>query len=168
MKSKVIAYILWFVSGFGAAGFHRFYLGKYFTGFLWLFTGGLSMVGSIYDGFTLGKQIDEINTKKAYLADQREGARYTINVNMGPGYDVPNPSPESLESKALRFAKRGAGYLSIAELAEGAPCTVAEAEKMLDGLVSKGVAEFAVRPSGLMLYRFPAFLVDAGEADYTV
>jgi len=56
-----IAYLLWFCSGFGALGLHRFYLGKVFTGLLWMFTGGLGMIGSIYDFFTLTGQVREAN-----------------------------------------------------------------------------------------------------------
>jgi TM2 domain-containing membrane protein YozV len=64
MYSVGIAYLLWLVSGFGALGFHRFYLGKIFTGLLWMFTGGLGMVGSIYDLITLPAQVMEANMRR--------------------------------------------------------------------------------------------------------
>jgi len=63
MKSKGIAYLLWFLGIFGILGLHRFYLGKIGTGILWIFTGGVFMIGSIIDLFTLGGQVDVINTK---------------------------------------------------------------------------------------------------------
>jgi len=56
-----IAYLLWLCSGFGALGLHRFYLGKIFTGLLWMCTGGLGMIGSIYDLITLPGQVREAN-----------------------------------------------------------------------------------------------------------
>lgn len=45
----------------GAFGIHRFYLGKYITGVLWLCTGGLFLVGWLYDLWTLNGQIDDQN-----------------------------------------------------------------------------------------------------------
>lgn len=168
MKSKVIAYGLWLISGCGCLGLHRAYLQKYFTGVLWFFSGGLGFVGSVYDGFTLGKQVDEYNRARGFIEDDRPRPNYTINVNVDPAYAAPLAREESLESKTLRLAKKGAGYLSPAELAEAANCGLAEAEAELDRMVSKGVAEFAVRPSGLVLYKFPAFAANADAGDYTV
>ncbi len=43
----------------GVFGAHRFYLGKYFTGVLYLLTGGLLGIGYVYDILTLNEQIDE-------------------------------------------------------------------------------------------------------------
>lgn len=45
----------------GIFGIHRFYMGKVLTGLLWLLTGGLFLVGYLYDYWTLNGQIDEIN-----------------------------------------------------------------------------------------------------------
>ena len=36
---------------FGAWGFHRFYLGRPWTGLLYMFTGGLFVIGVFYDLF---------------------------------------------------------------------------------------------------------------------
>jgi len=63
-KSSSVAYLLWLLSGFGILGFHRFYLGKIGTGFLWLFTGGLLGIGAFFDLFTLGGQVDRYNTNE--------------------------------------------------------------------------------------------------------
>lgn len=64
MKSKSIAYILWFVSIFGWLGFHRFYLGKVGTGIIWIFTLGAVGVGATIDLFTLGSQVEQYNTNQ--------------------------------------------------------------------------------------------------------
>ncbi|MBI5403318.1 MAG: NINE protein [Ignavibacteriae bacterium] len=59
MKSKGIAYLLWFF--LGTFGVHKFYLGKIGVGILYFFTGGLFLIGWIYDLFTLGSQVDIYN-----------------------------------------------------------------------------------------------------------
>jgi len=45
----------------GVFGIHRFYLQKWFSGLLYLLTGGLFLIGIVYDYWTLNEQIDEIN-----------------------------------------------------------------------------------------------------------
>lgn len=45
----------------GYLGIHRFYLKKWLTGLLWMLTGGLLLVGVVYDYWTLNDQIDEKN-----------------------------------------------------------------------------------------------------------
>ncbi len=49
------------LSFFGVLGFHRFYLGKWLTGLLYLVTGGLVGFGVLYDYWTLNAQISELN-----------------------------------------------------------------------------------------------------------
>jgi TM2 domain-containing membrane protein YozV len=45
----------------GIFGIHRFYMGKWFTGILYLLTGGLFLVGYIYDYWTLNDQLSILN-----------------------------------------------------------------------------------------------------------
>lgn len=45
----------------GYFGIHRFYMKKYFTGLVWLLTGGLFAIGWLYDLWTLNDQIQEEN-----------------------------------------------------------------------------------------------------------
>ena len=59
IKSKGVAYLLWFFLGFLSA--HRFYLGKIGSGILYLFTLQLLGIGWIIDLFTLGTQVDIYN-----------------------------------------------------------------------------------------------------------
>jgi len=58
-KDYNVAWILLTFLGF--FGVHRFYLGKWVTGLIWLFTGGLFLLGVLYDYWTLNEQIDEAN-----------------------------------------------------------------------------------------------------------
>jgi TM2 domain-containing membrane protein YozV len=54
--------IAWLLQTFvGVLGLHRLYMGKWLTGLLWLVTGGLFLVGWLYDFWTLNGQVDEIN-----------------------------------------------------------------------------------------------------------
>ncbi len=45
----------------GVLGVHRFYMGKIWTGLLYLCSGGLFGLGILYDFFTLNEQIAEAN-----------------------------------------------------------------------------------------------------------
>ena len=55
--------VTWILLTFlGIFGIHRMYMGKWLTGLLYLVTGGLFLVGVIYDYWTLNSQISEINT----------------------------------------------------------------------------------------------------------
>jgi len=59
MKSKGVAYLLWFFFGWLSA--HRFYLGKVGSGLLYLFTLQLFGIGWIIDLFLLGGMVDTYN-----------------------------------------------------------------------------------------------------------
>jgi len=165
MYSTGIAYLLWLLSGCGALGLHRFYLGKIPTGLLWMFTGGLGMFGSIYDFFTLPGQVREANFKKA-LGDQSNrlyrplGQPDNINVHYANDaqYRVVNGKgneKESPERVILKIAKENKGILTVSEVALGADISIDEAKKMLEALVSKGFAELRVRKSGSLVYVIP-------------
>jgi len=54
-----VAWIL--LTFFGVFGLHRFYMGKWITGIVWLLTGGLFLVGYLYDYCTLNGQISDLN-----------------------------------------------------------------------------------------------------------
>ena len=58
-KDYTISWIL--LTFLGLFGAHRFYLGKWITGILYLFTFGLFGVGYLYDLWTLNDQISQIN-----------------------------------------------------------------------------------------------------------
>ncbi|MDR3115127.1 MAG: TM2 domain-containing protein, partial [Treponema sp.] len=151
MYSVGIAYLLWLVSGFGALGFHRFYLGKIPTGVLWMCTGGLGMIGAIYDFFTLPGQVREANIRNALFnqGGMRHGPSPWRYVHDGDARVV--KEKESVERVILKLAKANKGILTASEVALGANLSMDEAKKNLDALVSKGFAEIRVRKSGTLV-----------------
>ncbi len=58
-KSYDVTWILMTFLGF--FGLHRLYLGKWVTAIIWFFTGGLFLLGYLYDYWTLNEQIDAAN-----------------------------------------------------------------------------------------------------------
>ena len=59
---KIDYNLAWFLlTFFGFFGLHRLYLGKWVSGIIWALTGGLFLVGWIYDYWTLNKQVEQIN-----------------------------------------------------------------------------------------------------------
>ncbi|GEO05634.1 hypothetical protein AAE02nite_32980 [Adhaeribacter aerolatus] len=62
MKSKLVAYVLWFFLGF--ISMHRFYLGKVGSGLLYLVTFQLFGIGWLVDAFRLSDMVDNYNNER--------------------------------------------------------------------------------------------------------
>lgn len=52
----------------GPLGIHRFYMGKIITGLIYLVTGGLFLLGVLYDFWTLNGQVSEANLRSGALS----------------------------------------------------------------------------------------------------
>jgi TM2 domain-containing membrane protein YozV len=65
-KSGPVDYsVAWLLQTFlGFFGAHRFYMGKWITAILYLLTGGLFLIGWLYDFCTLNSQISELNGER--------------------------------------------------------------------------------------------------------
>ncbi|MDR1307132.1 MAG: TM2 domain-containing protein [Treponema sp.] len=163
MYSVGLAYLLWFLSGLGWAGFHRFYLGKIPSGLLWLCTGGLFGVGSIYDFLTLGRQVREANYHSALMGRFRRpgfggGPGSWRDVEDGEVRIVREDSKkENPERAILRIAKNNRGIITPGNLALEADISIEEAKKQLETLVTKGFAELRIRKTGTIVYVIPEF-----------
>jgi TM2 domain-containing membrane protein YozV len=68
MKSAVVAYLLWCLVCFGFAGIHRFYAGKWVSGLIGLFTGGLFLLGQAIDLILIPGMIREANLRTQLAA----------------------------------------------------------------------------------------------------
>ncbi len=66
-RSVGIAYLLWALCLAGVAGVHRFYLGRYITGVIWLLTWGLLGIGLLVDLFLIP---DLVERKSAEAVEQ--------------------------------------------------------------------------------------------------
>jgi predicted transcriptional regulator len=126
-----------------------------------MFTGGLGMVGSIYDFFTLPGQVREANLRNALF--NRGGGGYPVNWRYAAdGQSRVVKEKESVERVILKIAKQNKGVLTASEVALEANIPMDEAKRDLDALVSKGFAEMRVRKSGTLVYTLPE-LMDADE-----
>ncbi len=158
MYKLSIAYFLWFISGFGALGFHRFYLGRFGTGLLWLFTGGLAGIGGLFDLFYIPTMVREENLRRGYRdALSADPDFYISERRVDPG------PKESLEKVILRTAKKNGGVATPGEVALEGDIPLEEAKKALEKLVSGGYAEIRVRKSGTIVYVFTEFLEDDNQ-----
>jgi TM2 domain-containing membrane protein YozV len=92
MKSKGVAYLLWFfLGGFSA---HRFYVGKIGSGILYLLTGQLLGLGWLIDLFILGGLVDNYNLKNGFIrtGGSQQNQNVTVNVT-APVQAAPAPTP---------------------------------------------------------------------------
>jgi len=160
--SLPVAYLLWAVSGFGALGLHRFYLGKSGTGLLWLFSGGLGGLGGLYDLFTMPRQVQEANILyETKLAIESGASARGRPLDGSAGYRF--VSPDTPEKTILKVARKNAGQVTPGEVAIEGDMTVEEARKALDKLAKEGVAEVRIRSSGVLVYYFAEFADDKSE-----
>ncbi len=68
MKSTFVTYLLWLLGGFGILGLHRFYLGRWVSGLIWLFTGGLLLIGALIDLVLIPSMVKVENLSAQILA----------------------------------------------------------------------------------------------------
>ena len=170
MYSTGIAYFLWLISGVGALGFHRFYLGKFGTGLLFMVTGGLGGIGSFYDLLTLPMQVREANLRLAYreaingryVQSQRQPRQFTNNFKTSLRDEI---KKDSLERVILKTAKDNQGIVTPSEVAIESGMSIDQSKNALEKLVSKGHADIRVSRSGSMVYFFQEFSKDIDHPD---
>jgi TM2 domain-containing membrane protein YozV len=145
-----LAYLLWLFGGCGALGLHRFYLRKFGTGILWLCSGGLCMVGSIYDLVNMRRLVDEANWRRGYELSNQAPVAYQVETPV-------SASKESLEHVILRLAKANCGAVTPGEIALEANVPMDKAKEALEKMAQKGHVEMRIRSDGVIVYAFPEF-----------
>ena len=73
MKSVLVSYLLWILGGFGVLGLHRFYLGRWVSGLIWLFTGGVFFIGALIDLFLMPSMVQVENLSRRLLIEAGRG-----------------------------------------------------------------------------------------------
>ncbi|MDR0643557.1 MAG: TM2 domain-containing protein [Treponema sp.] len=161
IKSKGVAYLLWFFLGlFGA---HRFYLEKIGTGVLYLLTGGVFGIGWIIDLFTLGNQVDIYNAlyggSGGSVNNNVNNNQNNIVVNVtAPAQAAPITTPVSTskisaEKQILALADKS-GSLSIRQIVSQTSLELDEAEEAVKKLIARGMAKEQVSSDGKLTYDF--------------
>ncbi|MGH1345711.1 MAG: TM2 domain-containing protein [Nannocystales bacterium] len=182
MRSLTVSYLLAALGFLGVSGVHRFYLGKPVTGIIWFLTGGLFMLGTIYDLITMESQVRESN-RYALPAGQAMlppgGAPYAGGYPPhqayppNPGYPPPGPAyapPQDpnadlrdptvdLELRVLKLARLRSGRLTAASTAAELAIPVSEADAKLTEIAKAGHANVDITDEGAVVYDFPALRV---------
>lgn len=156
------AYLFWLPSLFGIAGLHRFYLGKPFTGILFLATVGLGGLGTIYDALTMPQQVRKarLTMKLDDLLEDDEVPRRTRTPFVGS-----DRRPPSLEQAILRVAEERHGVVMPSRAALAAGVSPEQARTKLEALAMGGFCEMRVTRDGMIVYLFPDFLDEIGRQE---
>jgi len=158
MKDKTIAYLLWCGCFVGLCGLHRFYNGKYGTGFLWLFTLGLAGIGQFIDLFTIPGMVENANNRAliesmggsaALLAD---GARTGRTVRRLPR------TTEEFQVALVQAAGAHGGRLTAAEAVGYTGRGFKEVERQLRDMAVAGYIEADSDEAGQVFYVFPGLI----------
>lgn len=56
-----LSYLLWFGGFLGLCGLHRFYMGRWVSGTIWLLTFGLCFVGQLIDLVAMPRMVEDSN-----------------------------------------------------------------------------------------------------------
>jgi TM2 domain-containing membrane protein YozV len=89
MKSKVVAYSLWFLLGVFSA--HRFYLKQYGTAIFFLLTFQLFGIAWVFDLFLLSGMVDKYNLTHGFY-DSTKGLEQGATVSLVTGIKPPKSS----------------------------------------------------------------------------
>jgi hypothetical protein len=156
-SSTSTAFLLWLACALGLFGIHRFYLGRPWTGILYMFTFGLLGVGQLVDLVRLRHMVQGENLKRdafRALAEKRAITSGRLHL-LKAGDASPVESTESLRIKLLEAAARRNGQLSVTEgvMATGKAFDVVEAE--LDAMAKSGYVGISNDPdTGMVIYTF--------------
>lgn len=159
--SSGVAFALWLACLFGACGIHRFYLGKKWTGLLYLLTFGLFGIGQIVDLVQMRQLVEDANVRHEVLATR--AARRALRrgraapalppATSEPAVDL--DTPEGLRVALTRSAADNKGVLSVTQGVLATGKTFAEIEAALDDMAKSGYVGIDNDPdTGVVVYTF--------------
>jgi TM2 domain-containing membrane protein YozV len=96
MKKGSVAFLLWLLGWLGPCGLHRFYVGRYWTGTLWLLTYGLLGVGQLFDLFFLGSMVRQANLLNGLAGYSTSNAAAISTNTVSPIFNVTVNVPEQI------------------------------------------------------------------------
>ncbi len=154
MKSKAVAYLLWWFLGiFGA---HKFYLDRAGMGIAYIFTGGLLGIGWFLDLFTLSGQVDMYNMQHGgsigFQQNQQQSQNIVVNVSAPVGMAAPQVSISA--EKQILSLTRDNEILSIKQIIAQTNLEIDEAEEAVKKLVGRGMAKELIEADGKIKYDF--------------
>jgi len=163
IKSKAVAYLLWFFLGF--LGVHKFYLEKIGVGILYLFTFGIFGIGWLVDLFILGGQVDTYNLLHGGMMG---GNNQNVVVNVthfpaAPQYApdqtytpqiTSSPQQKMSAERAILTLADNTPVLSLRQIMTNANLEMDEVETSMKKFIAKGMAKEEVDHNGNKTYTF--------------
>ena len=153
MKSKGVAYLLWFF--LGAVGGHKFYLGKTGMGILYIFTVGLFGIGLLVDLFTLGNQVDVYNALHGGGASvqQNNNQNQNVVVNVTAPASPVVQEKISADKQVLALSEKYS-VLTIKQIVAQTTLEIEEAEEVITRLKAKGLVKELIEEDGKIKFDF--------------
>jgi TM2 domain-containing membrane protein YozV len=165
IKSKGVAYLLWFFLGvFGA---HRFYLEKIGTGILYFLTFGVFGIGWLIDLFTLGGQVDTYNILHGSIGGGNQNQNVVVNVTTAPAVTPQivtdqTSAPQIASSTQIKISAEKTilaladkiPILTLRQIMANTDLEMEDAETAVKKLIAKGMAKEEVDSSGKSTYTF--------------
>ena len=161
MKSKGLAYILWFLCAFSLCGAQRFYCKRYISGFIYLFTFGVFGIGQFIDLFTIPNMVDEENLKYQALYGYQNiniggNPQVTINIDGSKSHSYKAATNKKVSDtiKILQTAKSNGGMINLSDCVLTTGKETAQVKQTLDTMCKDGLLEITNLPdSGAIVYK---------------
>jgi len=177
MNNVGTSYVLWALGFLGFAGLHRFYNRKYFTGFLWMMTGGLFFVGQFIDLLLIPGMVNEHNAwvmfRRTFRAQSSTEVADAIDATQPPfqaqkqadtassrqtAQDSKHEEaehPDQLMLQLLRAAKVHNGCLTVTQGVMDTGYSFSDVESTLREMVKTGyIAAHNDPVSGILIFDF--------------
>ena len=149
--SNGVGFALWCCLFVGAAGIHRFYLGMYATGIIWLLTFGLFGIGQFFDLFRMKRLVRTANIRDGYLPHPRLAGAAEPSA---PSRQL--AKADTKQQILLKAAQANGGLLTVTQGVLATGLSFEEVEEALREMVVKGHVDVDnAADSGVIVYRFP-------------